>query len=205
MSYKNPLHPTSVPNSGFSSITSSSSSSRGSSHTPHPHPHLNPKLVRLPIPDSSANSKWKKEVGRPVAQPIPFNWNAQPGQGIQMQELAMRDIDTIAAHMNGGNEPIYVGPGVTRINFHITWPGYSHLTWSRTLDICTKFGMMTRAQLGVAVAGMFMRFLERARYEQCADARWHIGPNGIQLSNIVLLAVWNPIETMWQADIALKL
>ncbi|KAF8922091.1 hypothetical protein CPB85DRAFT_1465222 [Mucidula mucida] len=191
MSYRNPLHPISVPNSGFSSITSSS---RGSP---------NPKLVRLPVPEV-ANTKWKKEVGRPVAQPIPFNWNAQPGEGVQLQELAMRDVDTIAAHLNGGNDPIYVGPGVTRINFHITWPGYVHINWSRTLDICTKFGSMTRAQLGAAVAGMFMRFLEKARYEQCGDARWQIGPNGIQLSNIVLLAVWNPMETMWQADIALK-
>ncbi len=107
MSYRNPLHPISVPNSGFSSITSSS---RGSP---------NPKLVRLPVPEV-ANTKWKKEVGRPVAQPIPFNWNAQPGEGVQLQELAMRDVDTIAAHLNGGNDPIYVGPGVTRINFHIT-------------------------------------------------------------------------------------
>lgn len=170
MSYRNPLHTISVPSTSYTSL--------GAPSAPKQSSHSHPRRVKLPLEVNSPSSKWRNHVGRTSGvKPITFDWRGrQPGEGVKMVELAMRGYEQLANELIGGHDLVFK-TGLTKITFHIMvrdyrcllsctilnlrqWPGYSHVDWCRSVEINTRFGPMTRAQLGTAIASMFMRWID---------------------------------------------
>ncbi|KAF8900602.1 hypothetical protein CPB85DRAFT_1418010 [Mucidula mucida] len=119
----------------------------------------------------------------------------------------MQAFGASAPAIAGAKDAVFTKPGVTRITFHILWPGYPQVEWYRSVEVTTKTGPLTRAQLGYVVVGNYMRFIEKTQYESINAAERHrkVGADGIRLENLVILSVWNTYENSWQAEIAVDL
>ncbi|KAF9023113.1 hypothetical protein BDZ89DRAFT_955923 [Hymenopellis radicata] len=175
MSYSNPLHPASVPSS--SQVYSLSA----------------PAKFALPNRRRVPQRAFAPKHG-PPQNPQPTIYYDYPG--FQHQGVPMKAFGATEPAIVGAKDAVFTKLGVTRITFHILWPGYPHVEWYRSVEVNTKTGPMTRAQLGYVVAGNFMRFIER---------HWKVGADGIRLENLVILSVWNTYENSWQAEIAVDL
>ncbi|KAF8869612.1 hypothetical protein CPB85DRAFT_1424446 [Mucidula mucida] len=192
MSYSNPLHPASVPSS--SQVYSLSA----------------PAKFALPNRRRVPQRAFAPKHG-PSQNPQPTIYYDYPG--FQHQGVPMQAFGASEPAIAGAKDAVFTKPGVTRITFHILasshflWPGYPQVEWYRSVEVTTRTGPLTRAQLGYVVVGNYMRFIEKTQYESinAAERHWKVGADGIRLENLVILSVWNTYENSWQAEIAVDL
>ncbi|KAG6897500.1 hypothetical protein C0992_000930 [Termitomyces sp. T32_za158] len=216
MSYSNPLHPPvrSSNISQYSSLEGAAGITR----------FLSPTRHRLPQQSYKPSSKWDQAMGQSVRlhAAIQFDHIGYTGQGIQMRELSARSDAAIAAMMQGAGDAVLYHTGRERITFRIVvstslpncsivitkhnqWPGYEHVECCDQLVINSGGRPITRAQLGKSVAQIFARFVEKTRNEPSRSSQWNLTSSGIRFEHLVLVALVNVWEGVWQADVAVDL
>ncbi|KDQ63938.1 hypothetical protein JAAARDRAFT_165906 [Jaapia argillacea MUCL 33604] len=188
MSYHNPLH-ASVTNNASYALT-----------------NANPRSAycRIPVPHIPFQpaSKWKSSVGRVSVGTTTFDFAGHPGLGVKIREVASRGAHGVAAMMAGAHDPVLANTGLRSIQFAITWPGYPHVEWLRSIEIVTPSGHITRSQLAALISQQYMRFIENISSSQFAQ--WRIGHPGLGLEHLVLMSVTNVLDDVWQATIAIE-
>ncbi|KAJ8081413.1 hypothetical protein PM082_007255 [Marasmius tenuissimus] len=210
MSYQNPLHATLQPcqRSSYSSLSGAVPSSYHSISSTSGFKNSNAMLPRKRVPQTNyvPTAKWHHETGRvsPLRNAIYFNWIGQRGIGMPLRELCARVPHALNQMMEGANDQVMSLAATRRIVFHIRWPGYEHVEWTRTIEVATPQGPMTRAQLAGIISQHFARYLEKVQYEATRDIQWRIGPGGVKFEQIVLLSLVNVFENAWQAEVAIE-
>ncbi|KAF8073326.1 hypothetical protein FPV67DRAFT_1446310 [Lyophyllum atratum] len=206
MSYINPLHPP-VPSSRQSQFSSlggavqPTASQTASSF-------VSPFRRRLPQPPYTPASKWRNATGRlnQVHGAIAFDFLGYAKQGVPMRELSTRSAHALASMIHGAGDVVLAHTGLARITLRIIWPGYEHVEWARSIEVnLAGQGPVTRAQLGAIISQNFARFIEKTRSEPARSSDWHLGPSGIRYEHMVLVALCNVFEDVWQADVAVDL
>ncbi|KAG6873080.1 hypothetical protein C0995_003124 [Termitomyces sp. Mi166 len=137
--------------------------------------------------------------------PIQFDHIGYNGQGMQMRELSARSEAAIAAMIQGAEDPVLAHTGRERITFRIIWPGYEHVECCDQVVINPGGRPITRAQLGKFIAQVFARFVEKTRKEPCRSSEWNLTSSGIRFEHLVLVALVNVWDGVWQADVAIDL
>ncbi|KAJ2931042.1 hypothetical protein H1R20_g6046, partial [Candolleomyces eurysporus] len=154
-SFANPLHPPLEVDqySGYTSI--------GCALVVPPGTFLLPHRRWLPQPAHIPGSKWRVSTGSPNKQlpSISFDCAGHDIQGVPMRELNARNVATLVQMLQGANEPAFSQPGLQKITLRVHWPGYPHVDWARTIELVPN-GLMTRAQLAIAIATNYGRFME---------------------------------------------
>ncbi|KAG6877018.1 hypothetical protein C0993_011011 [Termitomyces sp. T159_Od127] len=199
MSYVNPLHPQVDP-----SQISHYSTLEGAIVTTTP---LSPTRHTLPQQSFIPNSKWTRAMGQNVRlhPAIHFDYIGYNGQGVQMRELFARSNAAIAAMIKGARDEVLSHVERERISFRIIWPGYEHVESCDQLAINANGCHITRGQLGKNVAKCFARFMEKARNEHSRSYEWNLRSSGIRFEHLVLVALTNVWEGVWQADVVVDL
>ncbi|KAF7432552.1 hypothetical protein PC9H_004493 [Pleurotus ostreatus] len=190
MAYYNPIHPTiqSGQQSGFSSLGSA---------VP---PFLSAKRKRVPQLLFTPSSKWGASFGRTNQnRPITFDMNGYHGQGIRMNEISARGAPALGSMMFGANDIVFPA-NVRRITFRICWPGYQHVEWTRSVEVVTSSGPMTRLQLARAITDNYVNYISHTAYATSSDPTWPL--SSATFPRLVLVALWNVYEDSWQADVA---
>ncbi|KAL0575932.1 hypothetical protein V5O48_006043 [Marasmius crinis-equi] len=199
MSYYNPLH-TIVPSnqrSNYSSLGGAVSHNQAASSNRH----------RVPQTPYVPSGKWRAATGRvqPLNAPIVFDLNGFPGHGIFLQEMQTRGPQGIQQVMRGANDMVLAHTQLRRIALHIRWPGYEHFEWTRSIDVITLHGPITRAQLAAILASNFARYIEKIQYEATREIDWRLGSGGgFRYEDIILLSLVNVFEDAWQAEVAVE-
>jgi len=117
-----------------------------------------------------------KAAGRPVCQPVFFDYVGSAQQGVFVSDFGSRSTHALAEMMAGSHDlPLADAPAVKEINLRIKvreelhlrwwvvdrlyrqWPGYEHLDWSSSTPASSS---MTRVQLGASIALHFRRFVQ---------------------------------------------
>ncbi|KAF8998855.1 hypothetical protein BDQ17DRAFT_1247341 [Cyathus striatus] len=196
MAYVNPLHTPVRPgqHSPFSSLSTA---------VAHNAQFTSSRRRRVPQKSyTSVVSKWGSATGRVAAlhNPIAFDYIGFSKQGVPMCELAGRSMTAISQMVVGANDMV-LAAGMQRINFRIIWPGYEHVDWARSVEVATS-GLMNRGQLGAAIAMNFARFIDVPRTEKASSGDWYVGPTGIRFDQLVLVGLYNVVDDVWQADVA---
>ncbi|KAG5728887.1 hypothetical protein E4T56_gene5619 [Termitomyces sp. T112] len=199
MSYTNPLHPP-VHSSQISRYTSLEGAVGSSKF-------LSPTRRRLPQPSYTPASKWDLAMGQNARRhaAIQFDYVGYNGQGVQMRELSARSDAAIASMIQGAGDPVLAHAGRERVTFRIIWPGYEHVESCDQIIINPGGRPITRAQLGKFVAQIFARFVEKTRTETSRSSQWNLTSSGIRFEHLVLVALVNVWEGVWQADVAVDL
>ncbi|KAG6916458.1 hypothetical protein DXG01_006725 [Tephrocybe rancida] len=194
MSYHNPLHPPvrTAYQSQFSALSGAVQPA-----------FLSP--MRRRVPQQLYTPKSRSLSGR-AHSPISFDHPGYSKQGIQMRELTARSVAALASIIQGAGDAVLAHTGLPRITLRILWPGYEHVEWAATIDLNGgSYGPITRAQLGVAVSQHFSRFVERARTEPSKSSEWNLSSSGIRFEHLVLVALVNVSDDIWQAEVAVDL
>ncbi|KAG6878802.1 hypothetical protein C0992_007646 [Termitomyces sp. T32_za158] len=199
MSYANPLHPP-VRSSQVSQYTTLEGAAGFTRF-------LSPTRYRLPQQSYKPSSKWDQTMGQNVRRhaAIQFDHIGYNGQGVQMRELSARSDAAIAAMIQGAGDAVLSHTGCERITFRIVWPGYEHVECCNQLVINSGGRPITRAQLGKSVAQIFARFVEKTRSEPSRSSEWNLTSSGIRFEHLVLVALVNVWDGVWQADVAVDL
>ncbi|KAG6917559.1 hypothetical protein DXG01_002028 [Tephrocybe rancida] len=206
MSYLNPLHPP-VRSSNQSQYSALDGALYSSSSQPTSS-FLSPTRRRLPQQPYTPASKWRAATGRldQVHNAIMFDYAGYAKQGVPMRELSARSGTVLASMIQGGKDTVLAHTGLARITFRILWPGYEHVEWARSVELTVGgYGPITRAQLGAAISQNFARFVEKTRTESSRSAEWNLNSSGIRFEHLVLVALVNVFEDVWQADVAVDL
>ncbi|KAL9713334.1 hypothetical protein Ac2012v2_002939 [Leucoagaricus gongylophorus] len=173
--------------SGYSSLSGALSLSP--SQFTHPCHH------RVPQPVA-------KTTGRPIYQPIMFDYIGYFQQGVLLADFNARSVNALVQMVVGGNDLPLANTCVKEMNLYIMWPGYEHLNWLYSTPASSS---MTRIQLGASVAVHFWKFVEKAMSSAATCTRWKIGNGGVQYEKIILVGLYNIGSDVWQADIAVDL
>ncbi|KZT70254.1 hypothetical protein DAEQUDRAFT_764716 [Daedalea quercina L-15889] len=104
--------------------------------------------------------------------------------------------------LRGASEPVF-GNGAPRNTFtlRVSWPGYTQFDSVRQVPIRPG---ATRLDVAMIVLGQYSRLFERARVETMRDSSrggWTIGKGAITLSSLVLVAVSNDMDDVFEAEI----
>ncbi|KAL0570689.1 hypothetical protein V5O48_011264 [Marasmius crinis-equi] len=190
MSYTNPLH------TPASSITRSSYSSLGSA---------------MPQPSTSTGSSTRRRVpqtpvgksSHPPSNAIAFDYVGYPKSGMPLRELHARGPHALQQMMQGANDPVLANTRSRKIALNISWPGYEHMPWSRTTDVITANGPITRAHLASIIAHHFAEYIETVQRQGTRNPDWRLGPGGFCLDHIILLSIHHACEDAWQAEVAI--
>ncbi|KAL0575333.1 hypothetical protein V5O48_006635 [Marasmius crinis-equi] len=190
MSYTNPLH------TPASSITRSSYSSLGSA---------------MPQPSASASSSTRRRVPQtpvgksrePPSNAIAFDFVGYPKSGMPLRELHARGPHALQQMMQGASDPVLANMRSRKINFHISWPGYEHVPWCRSIDIITSHGPIMRSHLASIIAHHFAEYIENVQHQGTRNADWRLGRGGFCLDHIMLLSLCHVGEDEWQAEVAI--
>ncbi|KAE9404181.1 hypothetical protein BT96DRAFT_955715 [Gymnopus androsaceus JB14] len=199
--YVNPLHP-SVRPSNTSTYSSLSSANQGSYP---PSTFTAPNRKRVPQSPYAPSGKWQSASGRmqPLYNPISFDYKGYSKQGFPMQELCVRGEYALEQMMQDAKDLVLAHAShLRKITIHIRWPGYEHTEWTRSIEVVTSRGPISRAALAQAIAFNFGRFFEKAQLERPQSPQWRIGHGGITFDKLILVSLWNPFEDAWQADVA---
>ncbi|KAG6894897.1 hypothetical protein C0992_004055 [Termitomyces sp. T32_za158] len=195
MSYVNPLHPLVHPSqiSHYSTLEGAVNITRSLPRTRHPLPQ------QLYIP----NSKWARAMGKNncLHPAIQFDHIGYDGQGVQMREFLARSEASIGAMIQGARDAVLSHVERGRISFRIMWPGYEHVESCDHLALNPHGRPITRSQIGKCVAKYFARFMEKARNEPSTSSEWNLHSSGIRFEHLVLVAITNVWEGVWQADV----
>ncbi|KAG6908355.1 hypothetical protein DXG01_005173 [Tephrocybe rancida] len=199
MAYVNPLHPPvrSSQRSHYSSLGDAAGATV----------FLSSSRRRLPLVPFTPSSKWDLAMGQHTRLhgAIQFNHIGYNSQGVQMRELSARSTGGLGNIIAGANDLVLAHTGRERIMLRIIWPGYEHVEWTYNLDLNVGGRPITRAQLGVVVAQNFARFVEKTRSEPSCSREWNLSSSGTRFEHLVLIALVNVWEGVWQADIAIDL
>ncbi|KIK73432.1 hypothetical protein PAXRUDRAFT_595422, partial [Paxillus rubicundulus Ve08.2h10] len=129
------------------------------------------------------------EIGIPIIDLL--NWTDTIGR-LQDRSEALNDIG---------------GTGNQTFSLRISWPGYvsferiiSTHNWKKVRS------PVTRDKLGESIARAVKAMLDRFDKTPChADyASWHVGPDGIRLQDIVLVAMHLVSKGSWQPELCLS-
>ncbi|TFK24498.1 hypothetical protein FA15DRAFT_680663 [Coprinopsis marcescibilis] len=158
-----------------------------------------PQTAYVPV------SKWRNATAASNLHlaPVAFDVIGYSKQGIMMRDLSTRNISAIGQLLAGANDAVMASTGLKQITLRIMWPGYTHVDWSRVIDLIAPTGPITRAQLALLIAQNFARFMEIARTQSPTAAEYVIAPGAIQYEHLVLVGLHNVFEDVWQADIAI--
>ncbi|KAL0064954.1 hypothetical protein AAF712_008076 [Marasmius tenuissimus] len=188
MSYTNPLH------TPVGTINRSSYSALGSA---------------IQQPSASASSSTRRRVpqssvgkSRPSNE-ISFDYVGYSNVGMPLRELHARGPHALQQMMQGANDAVLAHTRQRKINLHISWPGYEHAPWCRSIDIMTPAGPITRAHLASIVAHCFSEYIEKTQYQSTRSPDWRLGAGGFSLDHIMLLSVCNVGGDEWQAEVAI--
>ncbi|EGO02317.1 hypothetical protein SERLA73DRAFT_104719 [Serpula lacrymans var. lacrymans S7.3] len=209
--YINPLHPP-IPSAAHSSYTALANACPQTLPLQPPFGPILPTVRRLPQTPWTPHSKWNATMSRSKpSQPIMFDlFGARSmGLGVPMREMSTRSANAIEQMIVGARDNVaalMAGSGGTRkIRFRIMWPGYEHLDFNRTIELCTQNGPITRGQIVSQISSMFARFLERLPSEAPGPhgQEWRTGPpgRGISYDRLILVALWNVFEDTWMAEV----
>ncbi|KDQ63932.1 hypothetical protein JAAARDRAFT_86951, partial [Jaapia argillacea MUCL 33604] len=138
---------------------------------------------------------------------VTFDFAGHRGMGVKIREVASRGVHGVAAMMAGPHDPVLVHTGMRNIKFCITWPGYPHVEWLRTIDIVTPTGPITRSQLAALVSQQYMRFIEKCQHENISGsqfAQWRLGYPNLGVEHLVLMSITNVLDDVWQATITIE-
>ncbi|KIK74814.1 hypothetical protein PAXRUDRAFT_19516 [Paxillus rubicundulus Ve08.2h10] len=98
------------------------------------------------------------------------------------------------------------GTGKQTFTLRVLWPGYE--PFSKTLSTknwAKQRSAITRGKLGefvaAAIRDLFKKYRNKAYDRDYAS--WNVGPNGIQLQDIVLVAVHHVSKDSWQPELCL--
>ncbi|KAF9261803.1 hypothetical protein L218DRAFT_473398 [Marasmius fiardii PR-910] len=144
-------------------------------------------------------------MGKSIPHPsngISFDFVSYPQQGIPLKELYARGTHALQQMMQGANDPVLVHTRLARINLHISWPGYEHLQWYRSIEVVTSNGPATRAYLASVIAQHFASYFEKAQYEPTRIPEWRLGFQGFSLDHIILLSLHHAFEDSFQVEVA---
>ncbi|KAK7453482.1 hypothetical protein VKT23_011759 [Stygiomarasmius scandens] len=181
MSFINPIHNTPFAATNYNSL--------GNAFAP---PFLSRTRRRVPQPPASR--------GKPNGHPtITFDLLGQSRQGIPMRDIqpGFRTVDRWLAK---ANDQVFAGSGLKRITLYITWPGFEHIDWNRSIDLVG--GSITRAELANVISQNFARFVEKAQYQPSSVSDWPLGPNAIRFEHLVLVSIYNIHADAYQVDVA---
>ncbi|KAL0064957.1 hypothetical protein AAF712_008079 [Marasmius tenuissimus] len=148
MSYTNPLH------TPIGTINHSSYSSLGSA---------------IQQPATSASSSTRQRVPQtPVGKSRPsnvisFDYAGYSNIGMPLRELHARGPHALQQMMQGANDAVLTHTRQRKINLHISWPGYEHVPWCRSIDIITPAGPITRTYLASIIAHCFAEYIEKTQ------------------------------------------
>jgi hypothetical protein len=81
------------------------------------------------------------------------------------------------------------------------------MDYSRPIELTIQGFPISRAQLALAIARIYGRFIEKFQYSPDCDRSWRMGVigEGIALANVYLLHIFNIVDDVWMAEIAYDL
>ncbi|KAF4575459.1 hypothetical protein AB1N83_011483 [Pleurotus pulmonarius] len=148
------------------------------------------------------SSKWTATVGSPGKyRSVYFDIMDSHSRGVPVSELLSRGYYGMSASMNGAYDEVLAQTGLHRITFRLVWPGYEDAHWTRSIQIHTENGPITRAGLAVEIAKVISCFVMNSAYEPCANEDWQLHPSNITIKRVVLVALHHVSESSWQAEI----
>ncbi|KAG6908353.1 hypothetical protein DXG01_005171 [Tephrocybe rancida] len=170
---------------------------------------LSPTRRRVPFQPYAPSSKFRQEMRR-VSQlhsTITFDHTGYAKHDLPMRELVARSTSGIAAILQDAGDAVLVHTGIPRIRLRIFWPGYDHIVWVREIELNIHgFGPLTRAQLAAGISRHSSQFIETMLSTPLGNAaEWDLASSGIRFGHLVLLALVNVFEDVWQADVAIDL
>ncbi|KAG6811307.1 hypothetical protein H0H92_008064 [Tricholoma furcatifolium] len=152
-------------------------------------------------------TKWDQAMQRGVLlhDTIPFKHSGSASQGIQMQVLSLP-----ATMMQGASDPVLAHTGRDHITLRIIWPGYEHVNGVYRLEVNPGGRPITRGQLAIKVAENFAGFVKKCRSNPVDSpppevAKWDPTLSGIRYEHLVLVALENVCDGVWQAHVAVDL
>ncbi|KAK1215542.1 hypothetical protein PQX77_021844 [Marasmius sp. AFHP31] len=191
MSYSNPLH------TPVGSINRSSYSTLGSAMQQPATPEAGSSTRRL-VPQTCV-SKSRQQPSNAVS----FDYVGHPKLGMPLREIHARGPSALQQMMQGANDAVLSHTRLRNVTLHISWPGYEHVPWSRTVDVVTSDGPITRAYLASIIAHHFAEYIEKNKNQATKNPDWRLGSGGFCLDHIILLSVYNVCEDAWQAEVAI--
>ncbi|KAI0638602.1 hypothetical protein C8Q77DRAFT_1154224 [Trametes polyzona] len=144
------LHPAHVPLSQYSAL---SNAVPGLQNTQRPtaRPIIVPTAPLTPSPGQHL----------PRLNPTWVDFRTPDGrEGVSFANIASDPCRSIAA----ANEPVFHAPGQESIQVLIAWPGYRHLSPSRSIPIVVNGISITRAQLASKIVAFYNAFFAQARH-----------------------------------------
>ncbi|OCH87373.1 hypothetical protein OBBRIDRAFT_796257 [Obba rivulosa] len=120
--------------------------------------------------------------------------------GIPLRDCLANKFDLLI-----GREDLMFENRGPSVSIRLMWPGYP--PWSRqipTRDFRSPPGPITRAKLAKNVAKTIHRFIEETqgrRMEDDGEARWRVGPNYIDIDDLILVGLQHVSMGSWQAHL----
>lgn len=159
-----------------------------------------PQIMYKPHTNSDRR-RYVEEVD--LEAPIHF-WVDSPHEcGISLSDA----LHSRVRRLLNRDETVFEGRGPS-VSIRLEWPGYRQ--WSRqipTKDFRSPPGPITRAKLAKNVAKCVQRFItERQGHtlEEDTDSRWRVGPNHIQLEDLILVSIHHVSMGSWQPQLRLR-
>ncbi|KAI0041056.1 hypothetical protein FA95DRAFT_1501953 [Auriscalpium vulgare] len=149
---------------------------------------------------SSDRRRYVDEVA--LEESIPFFMAKPEEQGISLADA----LHNRFARLDRRDEPMFIDRGPS-ISVRINWPGYQ--PWSRqipTRDFRNPPGPITRAKLAKNVAKSVQRFIQEHKnraMEEEGEEEWMVGPQKIDLFDLVLIRLDHVSKGSWQAQLQL--
>ncbi|KIJ63114.1 hypothetical protein HYDPIDRAFT_29803 [Hydnomerulius pinastri MD-312] len=125
-------------------------------------------------------------------------------------ELGIRISDILDGHENflrlEDRKGLVEAMGKTTVSLRFQWPGYQLWTkavasknWKRSRS------PLTREKLAEVVAKAVQQFIKDHRNAPCDvdNTAWRVGPNGIQVADVVLVALHHVSTGSWQPELCL--
>ncbi|KAI0044756.1 hypothetical protein FA95DRAFT_1561869 [Auriscalpium vulgare] len=149
---------------------------------------------------SSDQRRYREEVA--LDESIHFFMQEPEEHGISLADA----LNDRFARLAGCDEPMFIDRGPS-ISVRINWPGYQ--PWSRqipTRDFRNPPEPITRAKLAKNVAKSVQRFIQEHKnraMEEEGEEEWMIGPQKIDLFDLVLIRLDHVSKGSWQAQLQL--
>ncbi|KAH7924917.1 hypothetical protein BV22DRAFT_474630 [Leucogyrophana mollusca] len=136
-------------------------------------------------------------------QAVIFNLENPREEGIPLADALARRFD----RLENRSTPVLADVGSVTVSLRIEWPGYaswsgqiSSKNWKKTR------GPPTREAIAHKVAKHVRRFIEdrqNKQYENKWTKNWSVGQNGIELQDLVLVALRHVSAGSWQPELRL--
>ncbi|TFK60461.1 hypothetical protein BDN72DRAFT_883590 [Pluteus cervinus] len=137
---------------------------------------------------------------------IKFDYAGHANEGIFMKDINPGLDDALRTRLEGCDDLVFENRGLQRITLKIIWPRYEYLDFSRTIELETSSGPITRWKLGAVISANYSRFLISAQGSPPSDSGtpYAIGRPGIRTQHLVLYSLINVWHNTWQAVVAIQ-